>query len=353
MQALVFEGPGRMVVAERPVPEPAPGEVRIRIAAAGVCGSELGSYTGHSKRRPPGLVFGHELAGWIDVPDAAVACGGEVLAPGTPVTMNPLISCGRCDACLEGRANACPYRSLLGMHVPGGFAEYVAVPTQQVQPLPNGLDLIAGSLTEPIANAVHVAHLCGDLVGRSVAIFGAGAIGLSVLAVLRLAGVARVAVVDPVAPRRQQAEQEGADPVLDPGAGDPVAALGALNSGRGPDAVVDAAGLDLTRAQSIEACCNGGTVVLLGLHDAESRLPVNLAILKELRLQASYAYTPTEFDAWLALLAAGRIHYQPWITEMPLSQGDEAFRILTEEPWKATKIVLRPPMAPGPGPTPR
>jgi threonine dehydrogenase-like Zn-dependent dehydrogenase len=342
MQALVFEGPGRMVVAERAKPDPGPGEVRVRIDAAGVCGSELGSYTGHSKRRAPGLIFGHELAGRLD----ALGVGpGTQLEPGMAVTINPLAHCGHCAACLGGRANACPNRTLLGMQIPGGFAEYVNVRADQVRQVPSGMTPIAASLTEPIANAVHVAHLCGDLIGRTVAIFGAGAIGLSVLAVLRLAGVARVVVIDPVEPRREQASLEGAARVIDPTAGDVLAKLNAMTGGAGPDSVVDAAGLELTRTQAIEACASGGTVVLVGLHDAESRLPVNTAILKELRLQTSYAYTPVEFDSGLALLAAERINYRPWVTEMPLSAGDEAFRILTQEPWRATKIVLRPPGA--------
>ncbi len=328
MSALVFHGPGEMGVEARRRPVPSQGEVLVDVGAVGICGSELTSFTGDSTRRPPGRVFGHEVAGVITAVGAEVP---ETLI-GERVAVNPLVACGRCRQCLAGRANACPNRTLLGMQIDGGFAEQVAVPASSVCPL-GPLDDIAGSLVEPIANAVHVADLVSPVVGRHIAVFGAGAIGLSVVAVLRVAGASRITVIDPVAERRREASTTGADLTLAPS-----------DTLDGPvvDHVVDAAGVTASRNAAIDLCESGGTIVLLGLHTAVSDLAVNAAIAKELRLQCSYAYTPTDFSAALALLQAGRIPYASWISERPLEDGQEAFKTLVERPNQATKIILRP-----------
>jgi 2-desacetyl-2-hydroxyethyl bacteriochlorophyllide A dehydrogenase len=332
MQALVFQGTGQMAVERRPYPEPGPLEVLVRVSAAGICGSELTSFTGHSTRRAPGRVFGHELAGEV----VAVGSAAPAALVGERVTVNPLHPCGHCRQCARGRSNVCPERVLLGMQVDGGFAELVAVPYSSVSTL-GSLDDVAGALVEPLANAVHVAGLLGDTLGRHVAVLGAGAIGLSVVAVLRVAGAGRITVIDPVAARRDAALQSGADRALAP---DDESLEGLLF-----DHVVDAAGTDGSRNSAIERCDAGGCVVLLGLHTATSELAVNAAVAKELRLQCSYAYTQDDFDAALELLRTDAIHYQHWITELPLQDGQEAFRTLVERPEQATKIVLRPPRA--------
>lgn len=329
MTALVFEGPGRMAVGQRPRPETRPAEVLVAVTAAGICGSELTSFTGHSTRRPPGRVFGHEIAG--EVLQVGDGVTGELA--GVRVAVNPLITCGRCHQCVAGRTNACPNRILLGMQVDGGFAEEVAVPHTAVSPL-GGLDDVAGTLVEPIANAVHVVELLPAATGRHVAVLGAGAIGLSVVAMLRVAGASTITVVDPVTARRDVALATGADAVLSPD--DPsVAEIVA-------DHVVDAAGVTSSRNSAIELCDAGGTVVLLGLHSATSELAVNAAIAKELTLQCSYAYTAHNFQTALSLLERDAIRYESWISERPLEEGHAAFESLVERPDEVTKVILRP-----------
>jgi 2-desacetyl-2-hydroxyethyl bacteriochlorophyllide A dehydrogenase len=332
MQALVFKGTGQMAVERRPYPQPGPEEALVRVTAAGICGSELTSFSGHSTRRAPGRVFGHELAGEV----VAVGAAAPVELVGERVTVNPLHSCGHCRQCRAGRSNACPNRTLLGMQVDGGFAELVAVPYADLRTL-DGLDDVAGALVEPIANAVHVARLLPATLGGHVAVLGAGAIGLSVVAVLRVAGVASITVIDPVPARRDAALASGADAALAP----QDESLEHLLF----DHVVDAAGTGPSRNTAIDRCEAGGCVVLLGLHSATSELAVNAAVAKELRLQCSFAYTQEDFDAALELLRAEAIPYGHWITELPLQDGQAAFETLVERPAEATKIVLRPPKA--------
>lgn len=332
MRALVFKGTGHMAVESRPYPEPRDDEVLVRVSAAGICGSELTSFTGHSTRRAPGRIFGHELAGVI------VTCGSnadpELL--GQRVAVNPLHPCGHCPQCRGGRSNVCPERVLLGMQVDGGLAELVAVPQAGVTPL-GSLDDVAGAMAEPLANAVHVAALLPSTLGRRVAVLGAGAIGLSVVAVLRVAGAANITIIDPVASRRDAGLDSGADSALAP---DDPSLRDALF-----DHVIDAAGTTSSRNSAIERCDAGGCVVLLGLHAATSELSVNAAVAKELRLQCSYAYTQADFDSALELLRADLVPYRHWITVRPLDDGQAAFETLVERPEEATKIVLRPPAA--------
>ena len=258
-----------MEVEPRPRPRPGEGEAVVGVAAAGICGSELGSFTGDSARRPPGRVFGHELAGTV----RAVGPGVSGDLEGRLVAVNPLVACGRCPNCQAGRSNVCPNRTLLGLHLDGGFAEEVAVAAANLSAL-DALDPLGGTFVEPYANAVHVVELLPSVIGRHVAVYGAGPIGLSVVALLRIAGVARVTAIDPVAARREMALRAGAHEALDP--------VAAGSAPLAADHVVDAAGTTGSRSAAVGACQPGGAVVLLGLHSATSDLAVNEAIAKEL-----------------------------------------------------------------------
>lgn len=327
--ALVFKGPGAMAVEARPRPQAGRDQLVVAVSAAGICGSELTSFTGRSARRAPGRVFGHEVAGTV----RAVGTGAASELVGQSVTINPLVPCGHCRTCLSGRTNACPTRTLLGMQVDGGFAEEVAVPVSAIRLL-GDLGDVGGSMVEPLANAVHVAELLPSVIGQEILVFGAGAIGLCVVTILRIAGAANVTVIDPVRARREIALGSGADQAFAP---DDPALEGVVG-----DHVVDAAGVTSSRQDAVTRCAPGGCIVLLGLHTAESELPINAAVAKELRLQCSYAYTQRDFDVALRMLQAGLIPYGPWITELELAEGQAAFQALVERPGDVTKIVLRP-----------
>jgi threonine dehydrogenase-like Zn-dependent dehydrogenase len=319
-----------MAVERRPRPIAGEGEVVVAVAAAGICGSELTSFTGASGRRPPGRVFGHEVAGTV----VAVGEGVTDALLGRRVAVNPLVACGQCRMCLAGRANACPDRTLLGLHLDGGFAEEVAISAAALHPL-GELDEVAGSLAEPLANAVHVARLLPAVIGQRVLVLGAGPIGLCVVAMLGVAGAASITVIDPVSNRRALALAAGAHQAFAP---DEAAAAQIAC-----DHVVDAVGATESRRAAISHCPAGGCVVLVGLHTADSALPINDAIAKELRMQCSYAYTQSDFDVAMELLRRGMIPYEPWITELALDQGQAAFQALTERLSDVTKIILRPP----------
>jgi 2-desacetyl-2-hydroxyethyl bacteriochlorophyllide A dehydrogenase len=338
MKALVWRGPHAMEVVEAAEPEAGAGEVVLEVEAAGICGSELEGYLGGGGLRVPPQVMGHEFAGRVARAGAGVA---EALV-GRRVAVNPLIACGACAACSEGRTNVCLRRRLIGVHRPGAFAERVAVPASACFAVPEGMDPVRTALVEPLANAVHAVRLGAVRVGDRVAVIGAGTIGLMLLTAARTAGAGQVAVVDTLDGRLDVARDLGADLTLSPSGGDPAEALARVWGEDGADVAIDAVGRAATRNLAVRAARPGGSVVLVGLHDTASSLDVNVAIRNELRLLPSYSYTAEDFRRAVRLLARGVPTPGPWIEVRPLAAGPAAFEELIERPGRVAKVMLRP-----------
>src|ERR687889_1582771 len=208
MKGIVWHGPEEMPVEEVPARAAEPGTVVVRPTAAGICGSEIEGYLGRMGTRPPPLVMGHELAGTV----AEVGEGVDDGLVGRLVAVNPLSSDGTCPLCRAGLTNLCPNRKLVGIHSPGGFAEYTLAPAANVYPLPEGVDARSGALAEPLANGVHAARL-GTAGGHPVehaVVIGAGTIGLMCLQAAVLDGIPTVHGVEPHEGRREQALALGA-----------------------------------------------------------------------------------------------------------------------------------------------
>jgi len=331
MKALVYEGPKTMNMRETDVPQPAEDEVLVRVATAGICGSELSGYLGHNSLRKPPLVMGHEFAGTI----AAVGARVSKFSAGDRVTANPLVSCGSCADCQAGHANLCASRSLIGAGRPGAFAEYVAVPERNVYALPDHLSFEQGALAEPFACAVRIARLARIKPEDSVLIVGAGPIGLLTLIAARIHGARSVAVMDLNAERLSIVKQLGGIAIPD------AQALEQSKPARGFDKAVDAVGLDATRQTCMQFARPGGRIVFSGLHAADSALPVNAAIRNELTLLGSFGYNPTDFDAAVQWLSEGLVDLKPWMESRPLEEGGECFEKLLGNPGAIAKIMLR------------
>src|SRR5439155_19455337 len=173
MKALVYFGPRRMELQELPEPIPGAGEARVRVRAAAICGADLDGFREASPRRIPPLVMGHEAVGRID----AVGDGVDPALVGERVVAMPVVSCGACARCVEGRPNLCPNRRLMGMSFPGAFAEAFTIAASQLMPVPPSLDTETASIVEPLANAVHVVDRAVKE-GDDVLVIGAGPIGL-------------------------------------------------------------------------------------------------------------------------------------------------------------------------------
>jgi threonine dehydrogenase-like Zn-dependent dehydrogenase len=338
MKALVYEGPRIMNIRRQPVPQPGPHEVLIRVVYTGICGSELSGYLGQNSLRKPPLVMGHEFSGLIE------RTGSEVspeLAVGMRVTVNPLISCYRCDYCLQGQQQLCRHRGLIGAKYPGSFAEFVVVPEQAVVPLPETMSMEDGALVEPLACAVRAAEQAEPSPNDTVLIVGMGPIGLFTLQALTIHGVRRIVAVDKNTARLRMAERLGAIPI-DAGREDPVRFVHEMTYGRGATVTVDAVGAEITRMQCVRAVAPGGRVVFAGLHDGESKLPINDIIRSEIRVFGSFAYSASNFAEALQWLMEGRVTLNQWVVKEPLEKGAECFERLLNDPGDVAKILLVP-----------
>ncbi len=323
MEALVYEAPREMVLRRLPVPVPGPGEVLVRGAYSGICGSELSGFLGQSSIRTPPLVFGHELAGRIE----ALGEGVTGLAVGQPVTANPLVTCGRCRYCLEGVEQRCPERLLLGASLPGCNAELVVVPASRVLVVPEGTDLRQASLVEPAAFALHAVEAAGAP-STPALVVGAGPSGLLLGQALLAAGAPAPLVAELNPARAAMAQRAGAEVV-------------ALADVRGADLVFDAVGSEGTRQAGFAALAPGGTLVLVGLHTDATTLPLNRAVRDELTVRGVFAYAHRHIEEALAGIASGSLGLDEGVVEARLADGAPWYqRLIDGDP--AAKVLLVP-----------
>jgi 2-desacetyl-2-hydroxyethyl bacteriochlorophyllide A dehydrogenase len=316
------------------IDEPRQGgdDVLVRPDAAGICGSEIEGYLGRMPNRVPPLVMGHEFAG--TVLESGRGARGDWT--GRRVVVNPLLSCRVCARCKAGDRNLCADRRLIGVHVSGGFAERVAVPTSNLVALPDALDARIGALVEPLANAVHAVGLARRLVAPANAVvLGGGTIGVFGLHAARAAGIPDVRVVEPNGDRRAAALAAGARAVH--------ADASELAAERNADLVIDAVGATATRRSALDIVRPGGAIVLLGLHEDETALPFHRVVRDQVALQGSFAYTDTDFAAALDLLTSGRVRLGAISGILPLDAGPEAFASLAEGPTPLLKTFLSAP----------
>ena len=335
MKAIVWNGPEEMAVEEVPEPTLEPGTVIVRPEAVGICGSEIEGYLGRMGNRTPPLVMGHEFAGTV----TEVGEGVDSDLVGREVAVNPLSSDGTCPLCRAGYTNLCPNRKLIGIHSPGGFAEYVLAPVQNVYPLPEGVGTRTGALAEPLANGVHAVRLADEPVEHAVVI-GAGTIGLMCLQAAVLDGIPEVSVVEPHEARREQALGLGAHAAYASG-GEAREALEEPTEGLGADLVLDAVGAQATRRMAVDDLLRpGGCVVFVGLHDDDTTLGFHGVVRGQLDLRGSYAFTAEDYEQALEWLVAGRAGIGELPPVLPLEEGPNAFAQLVKGPSGQIKVFL-------------
>ena len=334
MRALVYLGPGRMELEERPDPRPAAGEVVIRTTASAICGSDLHGFREASPRRIPPLVMGHETVGVV----AAVGDGVPGSREGERVVLKPLLGCGRCRWCASGDVNRCAEGRLVGRDLPGGFAEAFAVPSDAAVSVGDDLADELAVLTEPLANAVHVADR-SVATGDTVLVIGAGPIGVLMTRIAAIAGARRVLVTDPARDRLRFAEAQGAEPLP---ARDPVEAVADATDGEGVDVVIDAAGFEATWALGLRAIRRGGRMEQVGLGAGSGTLDYFAVLGTEATIAGSYGWSEADFARSLELLHVGALAPRGWLTWMPFEDGQQAFERLTNPGTDLFKVVLRP-----------
>ena len=333
MKALVYTQPNEVQLQERPAPELAEGEVVLRIDAAGICGSDMHAYHGHDPRRKPGLVLGHEFAATV------VSSASDLWHPGQRVTGNPLITCARCDYCLQGRDNLCRHRTMVGMNRPGAFADAMSIPGSCLIELPATLEAVHAALTEPAATALHAINLSMKSLVRPlpecrVLVIGGGAIGMLAALLLRHYGVDRLELAEVHAGRRASVAQHARCTVFDP--------LTTAPADSGYDYVIDAVGATATRQSAIAAIAPGGVVMHIGLQDWASEIDMRKLTLAEITLLGTYTYSMADLRATVAGLARGVFGDLSWVERRPLAEGATAFDDLHRGRLASAKVVLQP-----------
>lgn len=336
MQALVFRVDFEFEIQDRPVQKPGRGEVLVRVERAGICGSDVHGVASRSPRRTPPLVMGHELVGTVTALGERATRG----LLGRRVAVNPQVPCGLCLACRSGRENVCADRELIGGTRAGGFAESVCVPACCVHEISDDLPGDAAVLAEPLATCVHAFRLVTPGLPSTVVVLGGGPIGLLAAKVARHLGAHHLVVSEEDAERRSWASSV-ADVVSSP---DGLAGVVAeLTGGRGAALAVDAVGLDATRADSVRLLGAGGVALWLGMHDQLATVPAFEVVVREQRVQGSFAYTNADFARAVQLLERDPAEFALPVMPFPLEDGGAVFeRLLQGRSDGFLKALLSP-----------
>jgi len=343
MKALLLSQYNQLDIADLPAPVPGVDEILVRVAACGICGSDVHGYDGTSGRRIPPIVMGHEAAGVV----AAAGSGVTEFKAGDRVTFDSTVYCGQCEFCQKGEINLCNNRQVIGVSCTdfrraGAFAEYVVVPQRIAYHLPDALEFQEAAMLEAVSVALHAVRVSEMKGGETALVIGAGMIGLLTLQAAKAAGASRVLVADIDQSRLQRAEKLGADATLLLSGAELVKEVYRRTDGRGVDLVLEAVGRDETIASSIASVRKGGTVTLIGNISPEVKIPLQVVVSRQIRLQGSCA-SSGEYPQAMELMASGKIQVKPLITAVaPLSDGPRWFERLHAGEPNLMKVVLDP-----------
>jgi 2-desacetyl-2-hydroxyethyl bacteriochlorophyllide A dehydrogenase len=322
MRQAVLAAPGEVLVEDGPVPEPGPGELRVRAEAVGICGSDLHALAGHHPFIDLPVVPGHEAAGVVD----AVGEGVDAFAPGDRVLLEPNLVDGTCLYCRTGRYNLCEHLQVVGCQTAGALAEAFVAPAGRFHRVPEGMTMTEAAMVEPLSTATHAVRVAGGVDGRVVAVLGAGSIGLLTLLAARAGGAAAVAVTDPLEAKRSTAASLGADLAVDPTAADAVERIRSGLPWR-PDVVFDCVASQSSLDQAIALALKGGTVVVVGVPRGPVQVPLPLIQDRELRIQGTAMYVREDVEEAVALIAGGRVPAGRLVTaQYGLEDAADAFR---------------------------
>lgn len=337
----VAPGVGNIELRDIAEPEPQAGQVKIKVHAAGICGTDLHIYKDEFKSWPP-VVLGHEVAGEI----VEVGRGVENIKPGERVTTETYFStCGSCRYCRNGQPNLCLNRRSIGSAVNGGFTQYLVVPAKNIHRLPENISLEAGALTEPLACVAHGVLLNAPTVsaGDVAVIAGPGAIGLLTLQLVKAAGATVMMLgANADAQRLELARQLGADHAVNVQQQDPLPLAQELTwQGLGADVVYECSGAGPAAEQLLKLVRRRGRYVQIGLFGKPVNWDLDQLCYKELIATGSNASTPESWLRAIRLLAAGAVKTEPLITHtFPVTEWQAAFD--TFETKSGVKTLLQP-----------
>jgi L-iditol 2-dehydrogenase len=341
MRTAELIAPHTFRLTDMPLEEPGPGEVQVQVEAVGVCGSDLHAYSEGGVGSTPNIypmVLGHEPAGTI----VKTGAGVTGLAVGDRGALEPALYCYHCEFCLSGHHNVCAHiRFMSNPNHPGFFRERVNLPAANFLPIPAGMSFEEAVLAEPLAIGLHSVRLASIQAGETVAVIGAGPIGLMTIASLRAAGAARIWAVEPLPHRRELARNIGADVVLEPTLADQE--ILSETGRRGVDCAIDCAAGEHTTSQAIQITRNAGRVALTGIHSTRFVSMDGSAMRRKELTIFNVRRSNHETKEALQLLQAHPEWFAPVLTHRrELGQIEDAFAIASQYRDGVGKMIVRP-----------
>jgi len=343
VKALVLADYARLVYQDVPEPEAGPQDVLVQVRACGICGSDVHGMDGSTGRRIPPVIMGHEAAGVIAALGSAV--GGWRL--GDRVTFDSTIYCGECFYCRRGLINLCDNRRVLGVSCDeyrrdGAMAEYVAVPQHVLYRLPDAVSFVQAATVEPLSIAVHAVGRTPVSIADTALVIGAGAVGLCVVQVLRVAGCGQIIAVDLDRTRLELACRLGADAGLHAKEDDVVAEVLKLTAQRGADVALEVVGFSQTINLAIACLRKGGCLTLVGTYAQTAELPLQSVVYRQLSLNGTVA-SNGEYPACLDLIARSAVEMDALVSAVvPLADGADWFERLHRAEAGLMKVILTP-----------
>lgn len=342
MEAIVIHSPGDLRVEDVPTPEVGPGQVRVRVRAGGICGSDLhyfhnGGFGAIRIQQP--MVLGHEVAGVLD----AVAVDVKHLAAGDRIAVNPSHPCGQCRFCQMGLHNHCLDMRYFGSamrmpHVQGAFRQELVIDVRQAFKLADGVTDAEGSMAEPLAVALHAVNRAGPLLGRKVLVTGCGPIGAMVIIAARRAGATQIVATDMVAQPLRKALEIGADRAINVAEAPEELAQYAAEKGQF-DVLFEASGNERALRAAFDVVRPRGVVVQLGLSGSELTLPFNTVVAKEFDLRGAFRFHE-EFATAVSLINQRLVDLKPLVSAtLPYRDAGKAFALASDRS-QSMKVVL-------------
>ncbi|MBN2860196.1 MAG: alcohol dehydrogenase catalytic domain-containing protein [Sphaerochaetaceae bacterium] len=338
MRAQVFTGPHTFVLKELEVPSIQDDEVLVRVRAVGACGSDFHGFTGESGRRYPGMVMGHEIAGEIEQLGASV----HAYKRGDHVVVQPIHSCGHCTVCREGKTSVCLNKRMIGVNMDqvGGLAEYIPVHMDNIYGIHSKVPFEIAALSEPLAVGFGAVGRSGMKENLTVAIVGAGMIGVSILLAVSRYKPSKIFIIDQKENKLHVAENLGAI-AINFRQTDPVKAILEQTDGLGADITFEAVGLQTSVTSSILATRVGGRIVWVGNMAPQVNIPMQEIVTKAREILGVYCYEPEDFRQSVQYIETNPHLMERFVnTTVPLERTQDLFTQLSSGELDVFRAVI-------------
>ncbi len=334
MKAVCLKQPGEISLADISMPVRGKDQILVQVRSAGICGSDIGAYKGVNPLITYPRIIGHEIAGEV----IAVPDDETVLMSGDRVVLEPYVYCGKCYPCSIGHTNCCENLTVLGVHIDGGMAEYIAHPRHLVHKAPNNIPWELLPLAEPLVISMHAVHQPRLVSGEHVVITGCGQIGLLCALYSLIVGAIPI-IVDPVRERLARAQGLGVPHVIDPVGEDSVARIREITNGRMAEVVIEASGDARAVRNSVDYVSYAGRISLVGYSKSDIPMPTALFTKKELTIVGS-RNSVGMFPESLRLISEGKVDVSALLTRTVTMDDAPATVVdIAEHPDRYLKVT--------------